>query len=93
MNNFIGNIEYLLPVDFRQIPFSGCRRDVENLSADQRPERPFFMMNQSENRNSVKDVEYLLPVKFRQNPFSGCRGEMSRLALTDWPKNFNTHKL
>ena len=32
--------EILLPVKLRQIPFSGLRGKVENVSANQRPGRP-----------------------------------------------------
>ena len=38
--NLVENIQYLLPVKFRWIPFSGCREEVENVSANQRLERP-----------------------------------------------------
>ena len=38
--NFVEDIEILLPVKFRWIPFSGFRGEVENVSANQRPGRP-----------------------------------------------------
>ena len=38
--NLVEDIEILLPVKFRQIPFSDFRGEVENVSANQRPERP-----------------------------------------------------
>ena len=34
------DVEILLPVKFRWIPFSGFRGEVENVSANQRPGRP-----------------------------------------------------
>ena len=34
------NVEILLPVKFRWIPFNGFRGEVENVSANQRPGRP-----------------------------------------------------
>ena len=40
--NVVEGIESLLPVKFRWIPFSGFREEVENVSANQRPGRPFF---------------------------------------------------
>ena len=39
--NFVEGVEILLPIKFRQIPFSGFRVEVENVSANQRPGRPF----------------------------------------------------
>ena len=38
--NFIEDVEILLPVKFRWIPFSGFREEVENVSANQRQGRP-----------------------------------------------------
>ena len=38
--NLIEDIEILLPVKFRWIPFSSFRGEVENVSANQRPRRP-----------------------------------------------------
>ena len=36
----VEDVEILLPVKFRSIPFSGFRGEVENVSANQRPGRP-----------------------------------------------------
>ena len=38
--NLVEDVEILLPVKFRWILFSGFRREVENISANQRPGRP-----------------------------------------------------
>ena len=38
--NLVEDIEILLPVKFRWIPFSGFRGEVENVSANQRSGRP-----------------------------------------------------
>ena len=38
--NLVEDIEILLPVKFRWIPFSGFRGEIENVSANQRPGRP-----------------------------------------------------
>ena len=38
--NFVEDVENLLLVKFRSIPFSGFRGEVENVSANQRPGRP-----------------------------------------------------
>ena len=38
--NLVEDVEILLPVKFRWIPFRGFRGEVENVSANQRPGRP-----------------------------------------------------
>ena len=38
--HLVEDVEILLPVKFRRIPFSGFREEVENVSANQRPGRP-----------------------------------------------------
>ena len=38
--NLVEDVEILLPVKFRWIPFSGFRGEDENVSANQRPGRP-----------------------------------------------------
>ena len=38
--NLVEDVEILLSVEFRWIPFSGFRGEVENISANQRPGRP-----------------------------------------------------
>ena len=38
--NLVEDIEILLSVKFRRIPFNGLREEVENVSANQRLERP-----------------------------------------------------
>ena len=38
--NLVEDVEVLLPVKFRGIPFSGFREEVENVSANQRPGQP-----------------------------------------------------
>ena len=35
--NLVEEVEILLPVKFHQNPFNGCSKDVENVSANQRP--------------------------------------------------------
>ena len=46
--NLVEDIEILLPVKFRSIPFSGFRGEVENVSANQRPGRPSCFSDQPE---------------------------------------------
>ena len=38
--NLVKDVEILLPIKFRWIPFSSFRGEVENVSANQRPGRP-----------------------------------------------------
>ena len=46
--NLVEEVEILLPVKFRWIPFSGFRGEVENVSANQRPGRPFCFSDRPE---------------------------------------------
>ena len=48
--NLVEDVEILLPVKFRQIPFSGFRGEVENVSANQRPGRPSYFSYRPEKR-------------------------------------------
>ena len=63
--NLIEDVEILLPIKFRLIPFSGFGGEVENVSANQRPVRPSCFSDRPENTNLVQHVEMLLPVKIR----------------------------
>ena len=38
--NLVEDVEFLLPVKFRRIPFSGFGGEVENVSTNQRPGWP-----------------------------------------------------
>ena len=46
--NLVEDVEILLPVKFRWIPFSGFRGEVENVSANQRPWQPSCSSDQPE---------------------------------------------
>ena len=46
--NLVEDVEILLPVKFRSIPFSGFRGEVENVSANQRPGRPSCVSDRPE---------------------------------------------
>ena len=63
--NLEEDVDILLPVKFRGIPFSGFRGEVENVSANQRPRRPSCFSDRPKNTNLVGDVKILLPVKLR----------------------------
>ena len=83
--NLVENIEILLPVKFRWIPFSGFSGEVENISANQRPGRPSLFSNRPKKNNLVEDVEFLLPVKFHWIPFSSFRGEVENVSANQRP--------
>ena len=46
--NMVEDVEILLPVKFHLIPFSGFRGEVKNVSANQRPGRPFSFSDRPE---------------------------------------------
>ena len=46
--NLVKDVEVLLPVKFRLIPFSGFRGEVQNVSANQRPGRPYCFSDRPE---------------------------------------------
>ena len=76
--------EIMLPVKFRWIPFSGFR-EVENVSANQRPEQPSCFSDWPKHTNLVEDVEILLPGKFRWILFSGFREEVENVLANQRP--------
>ena len=78
--NLVEDIEFLLPVRFRWIPFNGFRGEVENVSVKQRPGGHLVFPIGPKNTNLVEDVEILLPVKFRWIPFSDFRGEVENVS-------------
>ena len=60
----VEEVEILLPVKFRLIPFSGFIGEVQTVSAIQRPGLPScFFRSVGKNTNLVEDVDILLPVK------------------------------
>ena len=46
--NVADDVEILLSVKFRSIPFSGCREEVENVSANQRQGRSSWFSDRPE---------------------------------------------
>ena len=49
--NLLEDVEILLPVKFRWIPFSGFRGEVENVPTNQRPGRPSCFSDRPEKHN------------------------------------------
>ena len=84
--NLVEGDEILLPIKFRRIPFSGFRGEVENVSANQRPGRPFcFFPIGLKNTNMVEGIEILLPVKIRWIPLSGFFREVENVLANQRP--------
>ena len=83
--NLVEDVEILLPVKFSWILFSSFRGKVENVSANQRPGRPFCFSNPPEKHYLVEGVEILLSIKFRQITFSGFRREVENVSANQRP--------
>ena len=84
--NLVEGVEILLPIKFRRIPFSGFRGEVENVSANQRPGRPFcFSPIGLKNTNVVEGIDSFLPVKFRWIPFRGFFREVENVSANQRP--------
>ena len=99
--NLVEDVEILLPVKFRGIPFSGFRGEKPKTSQPIRGLSSHLVFPIGpKNTNLVEDVEILLPVKFSWIPFSGLREEVENVSanqrpwrpsyFSDWPKK---HKL
>ena len=65
--NLVEGVEILLPIKFRWIPFSGFRGEVENVSANQRPGRPFCFLIGPKNTKALSHVANIWPTKIMKN--------------------------
>ena len=84
--NVVEDVEILLPVNFRWIPFSGFRCKNEIVSANERPGRPFsYFLIGPKKQKIGRDVDILLPVKFRWIPFNSLRGEVENVSANQRP--------
>ena len=61
------DLEYLLPVRFGEILCSGCRGDVENVSANQSPRRPYLLTDRHEKHKLGKGPWVLASCKVSWN--------------------------
>ena len=75
--NLVEDVEVLLLVKFRWIPFADFR-DVENVLASGRGGHLGFPIG-PKNTNLVEHVEILLHDKFRWIPFTGYREEIKNV--------------
>ena len=71
----VEDVEFLLFVKFRPIPFNLIKEEFENVSANQRPGRLSCSSIRPKIEKLVDDNEFLLPVYFDQIPFSDFRKE------------------
>ena len=94
------DIEILLPVKFRWIPFSGFRGEVENVSANQRPGRPSFFTDRPEKTQTLyrtlrfyfllSFVKFCSTVSEEKSKMSQpIRGQDGHLVFPIGPKNTN----
>ena len=65
-SNLAEDIEILLLVKFHCILFSGCRGEVENVSANRSQGDHLCFLIDPKNTHLVENLEYLLPIKFRK---------------------------
>ena len=65
--NLVEDVEILLPVKFRWIPFSGFRGEVENVSANQRPGRPSCFSDRPEKHKLCRGCWDLASCKVSLN--------------------------
>ena len=82
--NLVEDVEILLPVKFRWILLSGFR-EVEKVSANQRPGPPSWFSVRPKETNLVEDFEILLPAKFFLIPLSGFREEFKNVSANQRP--------
>ena len=97
--NLVEDVENLLPVKFRWIPFGGCWREVENVSAHQRPGQPscFFQISPKTQtwQRTLRScflscfVEFPWTVIEKSKMSQPIRGQGSHLIFPISPKNTN----
>ena len=84
--NLVEDVEILLPVKVRWIPFKRFqRRSQKCLSKSRSLGGHIVFPIGPKNTNLVENIEILLPVKFRWIPFSGFRGEVENVSANKRP--------
>ena len=89
--NLVDDVDILLPVKFRWVPFSGFG-EVKNVSANQKPGRPSCFSDRPKKHKLGRRRWHLVSVKFRWIPFSGFRGEVENVSANQkpgWPSCFS----
>ena len=77
----VEDVEILLPVKFRWIPFTGLEKKSKMSQPIRGQGGHLVFPIGSKNTNLVEGVEILLSVKFRWIPFSGFRGEVENVEV------------
>ena len=96
--NLVEGFEILLPVKFRWILFSGFRGEVENVSANHRPGRPFCFSDPPEKHKLGRGHWDLASYQVLSNSFqrfqrrsrkclSQSEARAAILFFPDWPEN------
>ena len=67
--NLVEDVEILLPVKFRWIPFSGFRAEVQNVSANQRPGWPSCFSDRPEKHKLGRGRQDLASCQVSLNSF------------------------
>ena len=84
VSNLVENVEFLLPVKFRWIPFRCWRGKVENVSANKKPTRPSWFSDRSEKQKLGRGRWDLSSCQFRWILFSGCK-EVENVSVNQRP--------
>ena len=79
-NILVEDIEILLSVRFRWIPFSGFIGEVKNVSANHRPGRPFCFSDPPEKHKLGRGHCDLASYQVSSNSFHSFRGEVEKLS-------------
>ena len=86
--NLVEDIEILLSVKFRCIPFSGFRKEVENASDNQRPGRPSYISHRPEKNKLCRGCSDLDSCQVSLNSVQrlNCiRGEVENVSANQRP--------
>ena len=91
--NLVEDIEILLPVKFRWIPFSGFRGEVENVSANQRSGRPSCFSDRSEKHKLGRGCWVLASCQVLLNSVQWCqrRSRKYEKLTTDGRRTMRDH--
>ena len=82
--NLIADLDILFPVKFHRNPFSGCKEEVKNVTANQ-ARAAILVFRSTKNAYLVEVVQFLLPVKFEQTPLSGFREKVENVSANKRP--------
>lgn len=80
--NMVEDLEYLIPVRFGEIPYSGCREEVENVSTNKNSWWPSLdlLTDWVKNTNLIRGLKYLLPIKFCEIQCRSCCREVDNVS-------------